>query len=54
MFDSLIFDWSGTLCDDLTLTLQATNYVISQYGLPALNRDQFRADSSMSFTPEKI
>ena len=49
MFDSLIFDWSGTLCDDLTLTLQATNYVISQYGLPALNRDQFRAEFQLPY-----
>ncbi len=49
MFSSLIFDWSGTLCDDLTLTLQATNYVISQYGLPALNREQFRAEFQLPY-----
>ncbi len=49
MFTSLIFDWSGTLCDDLTLTLQATNYVISQYGLPPLNREQFRAEFQLPY-----
>lgn len=49
MFSSLIFDWSGTLCDDLTLTLQATNYVISQYGLPALDREQFRAEFQLPY-----
>ena len=30
MFRNILFDWSGTLCDDLSLTLQATNYVISR------------------------
>ncbi len=49
MFSSLIFDWSGTLCDDLTLTLQATNYVISQYKLPALTREQFRAEFQLPY-----
>ena len=49
MFNSLIFDWSGTLCDDLTLTLQATNYVISRYGLPALTREQFRAEFQLPY-----
>ncbi len=49
MFSSLIFDWSGTLCDDLTLTLQATNYVIAQYGLPALDREQFRAEFQLPY-----
>ena len=34
MFKNLLFDWSGTLCDDLALTLEATNYVLSQYKLP--------------------
>lgn len=27
MFKNLIFDWSGTLVDDLALTLDASNYV---------------------------
>ena len=49
MFSSLLFDWSGTLCDDLSLTLQATNYVISQYGLPALDRAAFRAEFQLPY-----
>ena len=32
MFKNIIFDWSGTLVDDLALTLDASNYVFSQYG----------------------
>ena len=29
MFKNIIFDWSGTLVDDLALTLDASNYVFS-------------------------
>lgn len=46
MFKNLIFDWSGTLVDDLALTLDASNYVFSQYGKPCMDRDEFRANSS--------
>jgi len=49
MFRNLIFDWSGTLCDDLALTLEATNYVLSQYGRPALTREQFRAEFQLPY-----
>ncbi len=49
MFDSIIFDWSGTLCDDLTLTLQATNHVIGQYGLPPLDRKSFREEFQLPY-----
>lgn len=49
MFDSIIFDWSGTLCDDLSLTLQATNHVIGQYGLPPLDRKSFRAEFQLPY-----
>ncbi|TAG08904.1 MAG: NUDIX domain-containing protein [Verrucomicrobia bacterium] len=42
MFQNLIFDWSGTLVDDLGPVLEATNHVLSIYGLPAMDREQFR------------
>ena len=42
MFRNLIFDWSGTLVDDLPLVLDATNHVLSQYGLPSMDREEFR------------
>lgn len=42
MFDNLIFDWSGTLVDDLGPTLEATNAVFSLHGRPIMDRDEFR------------
>ena len=49
MFSNLIFDWSGTLCDDLALTLEATNYVLAQYDRPALTREQFRDEFQLPY-----
>jgi len=42
MFRNLIFDWSGTLVDDLGPVLEATNAVLGIYGLAALDREGFR------------
>ncbi len=42
MFRNLIFDWSGTLVDDLPPVLEATNRVLEVYGKPALDREEFR------------
>ena len=42
MFRNLIFDWSGTLVDDLPPVLEATNHVFSIYGVAALDRETFR------------
>ncbi|KAB2639347.1 MAG: HAD family hydrolase [Verrucomicrobia bacterium] len=42
MFANLIFDWSGTLVDDLGPVLEATNAVLGRYGLAALDREGFR------------
>ena len=50
MFKNIIFDWSGTLVDDLALTLDASNYVFSQYGKPCMNRDEFRAEFPASLS----
>lgn len=41
-YHSLLFDWSGTLVDDLPPTLYATNAVLADYGLPAMSREEFR------------
>ncbi len=49
MFRNLIFDWSGTLCDDMALTIEATNYVLAQYGRPPLDRAQFRAEFQLPY-----
>lgn len=42
MFGNFIFDWSGTLVDDLGPVLEATNVVLSKYGRPPLDRESFR------------
>lgn len=42
MFRNLIFDWSGTLVDDLGPVIEATNHVLSLHGQPALTREEFR------------
>ncbi len=49
MFRNLLFDWSGTLCDDLALTLEATNYVLEQYARPALSREEFRNEFQLPY-----
>ena len=41
-YRSLLFDWSGTLVDDLPPTLYATNMVLGEHNLPALDREEFR------------
>ncbi len=42
MFHNLIFDWSGTLVDDLGPVIEATNVVLGKYGVAALDRESFR------------
>lgn len=42
MFRNLIFDWSGTLVDDLGPVIEATNAVLGKYDLPPLDREAFR------------
>ncbi len=49
MFKNLIFDWSGTLGDDMALTIEATNYVLAQYGLAPLDRKQFRSEFQLPY-----
>ena len=49
MFRNLIFDWSGTLCDDMALTIEATNYVLAQYGREPLDRTAFRAEFQLPY-----
>jgi phosphoglycolate phosphatase len=42
MFRNLIFDWSGTLVDDLGPVIEATNAVLEKYRVAALDREAFR------------
>jgi phosphoglycolate phosphatase len=47
---NIIFDWSGTLVDDLPAVLEATNYVLAQSERPEMTLEQFRAEFCLPFT----
>ena len=50
MIRNIIFDWSGTLVDDLPAVLKASNFVLAQSGKPEMSLDTFRAEFSLPFT----
>jgi phosphoglycolate phosphatase-like HAD superfamily hydrolase/ADP-ribose pyrophosphatase YjhB (NUDIX family) len=47
---NVIFDWSGTLVDDLPAVWKATNYVLSQAKIAEMSLEQFRAEFCLPFT----
>ena len=49
MIRNIIFDWSGTLVDDLPAVFRATNFVLGQAGLAELTIEQFRAEFCLPF-----
>ena len=50
MIRNVIFDWSGTLVDDLPAVWEATNYVLAQAQRPEMTLEQFRAEFCLPFT----
>ena len=50
MIRNIIFDWSGTLVDDLPAVWKATNYVLTQAARPEMSLEQFRAEFCLPFT----
>ncbi|MDR1146394.1 MAG: HAD family hydrolase [Verrucomicrobiales bacterium] len=50
MFNNIIFDWSGTLVDDLPAVLDATNKIFTHYGRPPLTLTEFREKFCLPFT----
>jgi phosphoglycolate phosphatase len=46
---NIIFDWSGTLVDDLPAVWAATNEVLREFELPEFTLDQFRADFRLPY-----
>ncbi len=46
---NIIFDWSGTLVDDLPAVLDASNHVFRLAGVPEMTTEQFRAQFSLPF-----
>jgi phosphoglycolate phosphatase-like HAD superfamily hydrolase/8-oxo-dGTP pyrophosphatase MutT (NUDIX family) len=49
MIKNIIFDWSGTLVDDLPAVLAATNSLFEQCGVEKLTLDTFRAEFCLPF-----
>jgi ADP-ribose pyrophosphatase YjhB (NUDIX family)/phosphoglycolate phosphatase-like HAD superfamily hydrolase len=49
MIRNIIFDWSGTLVDDLPAVLAATNFVFQQRGVEVMTMDTFRAEFCLPF-----
>jgi phosphoglycolate phosphatase len=47
---NLIFDWSGTLVDDLSAVWQTVNHVLKQAGRAEVTLDRFRDDFCPSFS----
>ncbi len=50
MIRNIIFDWSGTLVDDLPAVLKASNYVLTQAGKSAMTLESFRQEFQLPFT----
>jgi phosphoglycolate phosphatase len=50
MIRNVIFDWSGTLVDDLPAVWRATNYVLTQAKCGEMSLEQFRAEFCLPFT----
>lgn len=49
MIRNIIFDWSGTLVDDLPAVWRASNHVFGKAGVDELTLDQFRAEFHLPF-----
>ncbi len=49
MIRNLILDWSGTLVDDFTATLIATNVVFEKFGKEAFTTEEFRRDFRLPY-----
>ena len=50
MIRNIIFDWSGTLVDDLPAVWKATNYVLTQAQRAEMSLEEFRAEFCLPFT----
>lgn len=50
MIRNVIFDWSGTLVDDLPAVLKATNFVLAKAGRPEMTLAEFRSEFCLPFT----
>tara|TARA_B100000959_G_C14760525_1_gene533157 strand:- start:137 stop:787 length:651 start_codon:yes stop_codon:yes gene_type:complete len=49
MIRNVIFDWSGTLVDDLSPVWRSTNFTLDAAGCPTMSLDEFRSEFSLPF-----
>ena len=49
MVRNVIFDWSGTLVDDLPAVWAASNHIFEQAGVPPLSLERFRAEFRLPY-----
>ena len=49
MIRNIIFDWSGTLVNDLPAVLKASNFVLAQAGKAEMSLAEFRAEFALPF-----
>ena len=47
---NIIFDWSGTLVDDLPAVWRTTNHILSRAGKKEMSLDQFREKFILPFS----
>lgn len=49
MIRNVIFDWSGTLVDDLPAVWHASNHIFRQAGVPEMSLEEFRTEFQLPF-----
>jgi phosphoglycolate phosphatase len=50
MIKNVLLDWSGTLADDLSAVLRATNLIFAEYGRDPLDLEEFRTHFRLPFS----
>lgn len=48
-YKNWIFDWSGTIVDDMALVVDATNHVMAHYKKPQFDRESFRSSFRLPY-----
>lgn len=50
MIRNVLLDWSGTLADDLSAVIRATNLIFAEFGRAPLSREEFRRHFRLPFS----
>ncbi len=46
---NVLFDWSGTISDDLPVVYATVMKVFAHYGIPAITLDEFRSSYTLPY-----